>query len=82
MGHPKDKDDTSDHDLLLRIDERVLTTRNDVREIKADQKATNDRVLKVEVEQGRIRGRMNLLGGLGALVTGIFGTIVALVKQP
>lgn len=80
MGHPSDKDDLSDHDLLLRIDERVLTTRDDVRELKADQRTTNDRVLKVEVEQGAIRGRMKLLGGLGALVTGIFGSIVALVK--
>ena len=66
--------------MLLRIDERVLTTRDDVRELKADQRTTNDRVLKVEVEQGAIRGRMKLLGGLGALVTGIFGSIVALVK--
>ena len=80
MGHPSGTDDLSDHDLLIRIDERVLTTRDDVQEMKADQKATNERVLKVEVEQGAIRGRMRLLGGLGALVTGVFGSIVALVK--
>ncbi len=78
---PQDTDDLSDHDLLMRIDERVLTTRDDVREIKTEQKDMNERVLKVEVEQGAIRGRMRLLGGLGALVTGIFGSIVALVKQ-
>ncbi len=81
MGHPSGTDDLSDHDLLIRIDERVLTTRDDVQEMKADQKATNERVLKIEVEQGAIRGRMKLLGGLGALVTGVFGSIVAIVKQ-
>ena len=80
MVPPSGTDNTSDHDLLLRIDERVLDTRDDVREIRTDIRTMNDRVLKVEVEQGVTRGRMKLLGGLGALVTGVFGSIVAIVK--
>jgi len=80
---PQDKDDASDHDLLMRIDERVLTIRDDVREgtaeTKAYRKGMNTRVGKLETGQGALKDRMRWVSGI---VTGAVGGVIGLfIKQ-
>ena len=80
MGHPSGTDSASDHDLLVRIDERTIKMRIDQKEMKGDVGKINGRLREVEQEQSALRDRVNLVTGAGGLVTGALATVLAWLK--
>ena len=82
---PPDKDDPDQTLLAIAVNLASLNTTSQARTTQLDKiekgvDKINDRVRMVEIEQGAIRGRMKLLSGLGALITGAFATVIAYVN--
>lgn len=83
---PPDTDDQDQTLLAIAVDLGSLNTISQERSKQLDRMEggidkINGRLRLVEQEQAAIRGRMKLLGGLGALVTGAFGSVIAFIKS-
>lgn len=69
MTTPGSKADT-DHDLLVRLDERMLAALTHLRDLKADRDALDTRLSNVEGKVIRLAAFSSVLGAVGGTALG------------